>query len=90
MFKEISKNPLIVSIISIILTTIIGVIAYFIKRLIDFQKSENKILKEQNQNQNKIIQNFNAGMSYSEIEKIVENIFQRELIKFKIEGQKKD
>ena len=57
MLEKIGNNPLIVSIITLIVGTIIGIIGYLLKKVID-DKGKNEKIKSNNQ-QNNIIQNFN-------------------------------
>lgn len=79
--EKLSNNPLIVSIFTILVTTCISIIGYTIKKVMDINKKENDYLKEVNQNN--IIQNFNTGINYSDVEKIAENVVNRELSKMK-------
>lgn len=39
---------------------------------------------------NNITQNINAGVSYTDVEKIAENVFERKLSKMDIKDEKKD
>lgn len=78
-FENISNNPLIVSIITLFLTTLVGIIGYVLKKVIDMNKKENNYSKEINQNN--IIQNFNTGINYSDVEKIAEEVVDRKLSK---------
>ena len=77
--ENLSNNPLFVSIITIILTTFIGVLGYLLKGVID--KKEKDYSKDINQNN--IIQNFNTGINYSDVEKIAEDVVDRKLSKMK-------
>ena len=61
MLEKIGNNPLIVSIITLIVGTIIGIIGYLLKKVID-DKGKNEKIKSNNQ-QNNIIQNFNSGIT---------------------------
>lgn len=80
MLKILSNNALIVTILGILLTTFLSVVGYFIKRIIDINKKEKDL---ERLNQNNIIQNFGNGMNYSDVEKIAENVFEREMLKMK-------
>ena len=68
MLEKIGNNPLIVSIITLIVGTIIGIIGYLLKKVID-DKGKNEKIKSNNQ-QNNIIQNFNSGITYKEARQI--------------------
>lgn len=81
MLEKLSNNPLIVSIITILLTTFISIMGYMLKKIIDMNKKEENYSKEINQNN--IIQNFNTGINYSDVERIAEDIVDRKLAKMK-------
>lgn len=81
MLEKISNNPLIVSIITLVITTFIGIIGYLLKRIIEFNKGEKDYSK--NINQNNIVQNFNTGVNYSDVERIAEEVVERKLSKMK-------
>lgn len=70
--EKIGENPLLVSIITLILTTIIWGIGFLIKRVIT-GKVEKRVDKYSNQQSN-IIQNFNTGISYNDVRKIAEEV----------------
>lgn len=82
--KILSNNSLIVTILGILLTTFLSVVGYFIKKIIDINKKEKDLERV---NQNNIIQNFNTGINYSDVEKIAENVaenvFERKILKMK-------
>lgn len=78
MLEILSNNTLIVTILGILLTTFLSAIGYFIKKIIDINKKDLERL-----NQNNIIQNFSNGMNYSDVEKIAEDVFEREMLKMK-------
>lgn len=79
-----SNNSLVVTILGILLTTFLSVVGYFIKKIIDINKKEKDLERV---NQNNIIQNFNTGINYSDVEKIAENVaenvFERKILKMK-------
>lgn len=77
MLEKIGNNPLVVSIITLIVGTIIGVIGYLLKKVID-DKGENEKIKSNNQ-QNNIIQNFNSGITYKEAKQIAEEVVENKL-----------
>lgn len=66
--ERLSNNPLIVSVITIILTTFISLIGYIIKKIMDINKKEKENSKEINQNS--IIQNFNTIINYNDVERM--------------------
>ncbi|MCI8411322.1 MAG: hypothetical protein HFJ40_02535 [Clostridia bacterium] len=77
MLEKIGNNPLIVSIITLIVGTIIGIIGYLLKKVID-DKGKNEKIKSNNQ-QNNIIQNFNSGITYKEARQIAEEVVENKL-----------
>lgn len=77
MLEKIGTNPLLVSIITLVLTTIIGGIGFLIKKVIG-EKQENRINKNATQQSN-IIQNFSTGMSYNDVRKIAEDVLEDKL-----------
>lgn len=77
MLEKIGNNPLVVSIITLIVGTIIGVIGYLLKKVID-DKGESEKIKSNNQ-QNNIIQNFNSGITYKEAKQIAEEVVENKL-----------
>lgn len=77
MLEKIGNNPLIVSIITLIVGTIIGIIGYLLKKVID-DKGGNEKIKSNNQ-QNNIIQNFNSGITYKEARQIAEEVVENKL-----------
>lgn len=79
--EKLSNNPLIVSIITILLTTCISLIGFTIKKMMDINKKEKDYSKEVNQNH--IVQHFNTGINYSDVEKIAEDVVDRKLSKMK-------
>lgn len=76
--KQIGENPLLVSLITIALTTIIAAIGYLIKKVINKEKDKKE---ENNIQQSNIIQNFNTGVTYKEVREIAEEVVERELNK---------
>ena len=68
--EELSYNPLIVAIVSLLLSTLIGVIGYLLKKILDGNKQVSN---------NSIVQNFNTNVDYSEVEKIVENVVNKKI-----------
>lgn len=77
--EKLGNNPLIVSIITLICTTIIGAIGYVLKKAINNKKD---IVKNTNQQSN-IIQNFNSGITYNEAKQIAEEVVENKLNKMK-------
>ena len=72
MLEKIGNNPLLVSVITLILTTIIGGISFLIKKIVS-EKQENKVIKYSNQQSN-IVQNFSTGISYNDVKQIAEEV----------------
>lgn len=72
MLEKIGENPLLVSIITLILTTIIGGISFLIKKVIT-GKQEDKTNKYATQQSN-IVQNFNTGISYNDVRQIAKEV----------------
>ena len=72
MLEKIGGNPLLVSIITLTLTTIIGGIGFLIKKLIN-QNKEDKTNKYATQQSN-IVQNFSTGISYNDVRQIAEEV----------------
>lgn len=60
------------------------------------EKIKNSIIKligneqEQGKIVNNITQNINTGVTYTDVEKIAENVFERKLLKMEIKKEKKD
>ena len=54
-----------------------------IKNLISNENEQGKIV-------NNITQNINTGVTYTDVEKIAENVFERKLLKMEIKKEKKD
>ncbi len=54
-----------------------------IKNLISNENEQGKIV-------NNITQNINTGVTYTDVEKIAENVFERKLLKMEINKEKKD
>lgn len=77
MLEKIGGNPLLVSIITLVLTAIIGGIGFLIKKVME-EKQENMINKNATQQSN-IIQNFSTGMSYNDVRKIAEDVLEDKL-----------
>ncbi len=80
-FEKLSHNPLIVSVVTLVLTTFISLMGYIMKKIIDINKKEKNDTKEIYQNN--MIQNFHTGMNYSDVERIAEDVVNRELSKMK-------
>lgn len=80
MLEKIGNNPLLVSLITIIITTILGAVGYLIKQFIE--KNENDNIKNNTQQSN-IIQNFNSGITYNDLKQIVEDVVEDKLQKYK-------
>ena len=68
--EQLSYNPLVVAIVSLLLSTLIGIIGYLFKKLLDGNKQASN---------NSIVQNFNTNVDYSEVEKIVENVVNKKM-----------
>ncbi len=68
--EQLSYNPLIVAIVSLLLSTLIGIIGYLFKKVLDGNKQASN---------NSIVQNFNTNVDYSEVEKIVENVVNKKM-----------
>ena len=75
--EKIGNNPLLVSIITLVTTTIIGAIGYLIKKVIENKKTDIN-LKQANQQSN-IIQNFTSGMTYKDVRQIAEEVVENKL-----------
>lgn len=81
MFEKIGNNPLLVSLITLIATTIIGALGYLIKKaIIDKEKNQNIRTTTQQSN---IIQNFNSGITYREVREIAEEVVESKLNRIK-------
>ena len=59
--EQLSYNPLIVAIVSLLLSTLIGIIGYLFKKVLDGNKQASN---------NSIVQNFNTNVDYSEVVKV--------------------
>ena len=68
--EKIINNPLFVAIITLLLSTIIAIIGYLLKRLIGGNNQEKN---------NSIVQNFNTCVNYNDVEKIVEDVVDRKM-----------
>ena len=79
LLEKLGNNPLIVSLITLFVTTLIGAIGYLLKKGINNKK---EIVKNTNQQSN-IIQNFNSGITYNEARKIAEEVVEDKLNKMK-------
>lgn len=81
MLEKIGNNPLLVSLITLIATTIIGALGYLIKKaIIDKEKNQNIRTTTQQSN---IIQNFNSGITYREVREIAEEVVESKLNRIK-------
>lgn len=81
MLEKIGNNPLLVSLITLIATTIIGALGYLIKKaIIDKEKNQNIRTTTQQSN---IIQNFNSGITYREVREIAEEVVEIKLNRIK-------
>ena len=78
MLRSLSNNALVATVVGILLTTFFSVVGFLIKKIMDINKREKEIV-----NQNNIIQNFSNGINYSDVEKIAESVFEREMLKMK-------
>ncbi|MGN1297168.1 MAG: hypothetical protein ACI4VH_01870 [Clostridia bacterium] len=77
--EKLGNNPLIVSLITLLVTTLIGAIGYLFKKVINHKK---EMVKNTNQQSN-IIQNFNSGITYKEAREIAEEVVENKLNKMK-------
>ena len=78
MLRSLSNNALVATVVGILLTTFFSGVGFLIKKIMDINKREKEIV-----NQNNIIQNFSNGINYSDVEKIAESVFEREMLKMK-------
>lgn len=75
--ERLGSNPLIVSIMTVIITSSFAGIGYLIKRKLT-NKDEKKMIKKENNKQeqnNQIIQNFNS-MSYHDVKEIASEVYE--------------
>ncbi len=77
--EKLGNNPLIVSLITLFVTTLIGAVGYLLKKVMNHKK---EIIKNTNQQSN-IIQNFNSGITYKEARQIAEEVVENKLNKMK-------
>lgn len=54
-----------------------------IKKLISNEQEQGKVV-------NNITQNINTGVTYTDVEKIAENVFERKILKMEMKKEKKD
>ena len=79
-FEKLGNNPLYVSLITLIATSVIGAIGYLLKKRIDGDTKEHKSSDVGTNNQtNNIIQNFNSGITYKEARQIAEEVVEDRL-----------
>lgn len=77
MLEKIGNNPLLVSLITLVATTIIGALGYLIKKAI-IDKEKNQDIRTSAQQSN-IIQNFNSGITYKEVREIAEEVVESKI-----------
>lgn len=85
MIEKLGNNPLLVSIITIILTALLGGIGFLIKNRMQKNKNEEETIQKVIKPSNKIVQNFNQGLPYSEIKQIAVDVYDTKLPKLKEE-----
>ena len=78
MLRSLSNNALVATVVGILLTTFFSGVGFLIKKIMYINKREKEIV-----NQNNIIQIFSNGINYSDVEKIAEIVFEREMLKMK-------
>ena len=88
MIEKIGNNPLLVSVITILLTTLLGGIGFLIKNKIQSKDKKKDKEQEEIEISNRIVQNFNQGVAYSEIKEIATDIYETRISVLKEEMKK--
>lgn len=88
MIEKIGNNPLLVSIITILLTTLLGGIGFLIKNKIQEKDKKKDKKQEEIDISNRIVQNFNQGVAYSEIKEIATDVYETRISTLKEEMKK--